>query len=255
MTSLGVAIGWGKESIPSRHDIAMNLFQRALTLPNARKNETAQLHGNIGLIHAAKGDLPQAIAAYRKALEISPSERKIRFDLVKGLAATGQWHEAESQLDIMLSDAVATPSDLSYKGFINLWLQKPETALHIFQTVLHADYRDAFVYHSLAVAMAKMNYIDRGKWFLERALEIVEPESRGKLIIYLAMMENRHLAEDPMGAKNAAYRLLAEFGLDEVLDTLRQLPFHYNYPPMDTEIVSRILNRNLIDIARLVDVP
>jgi hypothetical protein len=255
MTALGVTIGWGKESIPNRHDIAMNLFQRALTLPKARKNETAHLHGNIGLIHAAKGDLPQAIAAYRKALEISSSERKIRFDLVKVLSAIGQWQEAESQLDIMLSDAIATPSDLSYKGLINLWLQKPETALAIFQEVLQADYRDAFVYHSMAVAMDKMNYVDRGKWFLERALEIVEPESRGKLVIYLAMMENRNLANDPIGTKNAAYRLLAEFGLDEVLDTLRQLPFNHNFPPMDTESVSRILNRNLIDIARLVDVP
>ena len=67
-------------------------------------------------------------------------------------------------------------------------------------------------------------------------------------------MENRHLAGDANGVKHATYRLLAEYGLDEILDTVRLLPFTHNYPPIDTEMVSRMLSRNLVDIAQTVDV-
>ncbi|MBC2709746.1 MAG: tetratricopeptide repeat protein [Desulfosarcina sp.] len=253
LMALGVAIGWGEEDIPNKHDIALGIFNRALKLPGARKNETAQIYGNLGLIHMARGEWPQAIAAYHKALEISPNERKIRFDLVRGLIALGRWHESEKQIDILLADEFATPSELSYKGFVNLWLKKPENALRIFQEVLASDYRDAFVYHNIGVAMARLDYPERGKWFLERALEIVEKESRGRIIIYLTLMENRHMDDDVFGAKDATYRLLAEYGLDEILDTLRLLPATHNYPPMDTEAVSRILSRNLVDIAQSVD--
>lgn len=66
-------------------------------------------------------------------------------------------------------------------------------------------------------------------------------------------MENRHLAGDEYGTKDANYRLLAEFGLDEVLNTLRQLPATRNYPPMDMEAVSQVLGGNLVDIALSVD--
>lgn len=253
LMALGVAIGWGDQEIDNRYAIALEVFNRALTLPNARKNETAQIYGNKGLIHVIRGELLQAIAAYNKALEISPNERKIRFDLIQNLIALGRWQEAEAQIDILLSDEVATPSELGYKGFVNLWMGKPETALTIFQQVLQSGYRDAFVYHNISVAMAKLNHPERGKWFLERALEIVEEASRGKLIIYLALMENRHLAGDEYGTKDANYRLLAEFGLDEVLNTLRQLPATRNYPPMDMEAVSQVLGGNLVDIALSVD--
>ena len=253
LMALGVAIGWGEEEIPNRHDIALEIFNRALKLPGARKNEKAQIYGNLGLIHVAKGELPQAIAAYKNALEISPVERKIRFDLVRGLIDLGRWHDAEAQIDILLADDVATPSELSYKGFVNLWLEKPENALRIFQEVLTSDYRDAFVYHNMGVVMARLNHLERGKWFLERALEIVEKASRGRMIIFLSLMENRHMAGDANGAKQATYRLLAEYGLDEILDTVRLLPFTHNYPPIDVEMVSRMLSRNLVDIARTVD--
>ena len=253
LMALGVAVGWGEEEIPNRHDITLEIFNRALKLPGARKNEKAQIYGNLGLIHVARGEWPHAIEAYHKALEISPVERKIRFDLVRGLIDLGRWHDAEAQIDILLTDDVATPSELSYKGFVNLWLEKPDNALRIFQQVLKTDYRDAFVYHNMGVVMARLNHFERGKWFLERALETVEKDSRGKLIIYLTLIENRHLAGDASGAKHAAYRLLAEYGLDEILDTVRQLPFARNYPPIDTEIVSRMLSRNLMDIARTVD--
>ena len=254
LMALGVAMGWGEEKIPNRHDIALKIFKRALKLPGARKNERAQIYGNLGLMHVARGELPQAIAAYHKALEISPVERKIRFDLVQGLIAQGRWDDAEMQIDMLLADDVATSSELSYKGFVNLWLEKPDNALGIFQQVLTTDYRDAFVYHNMGVVMARLNYIERGKWFLERALEIVEKASRGRMIILLSLMENRHMAGDANGAKQATYRLLAEYGLDEILDTVRQLPFTRNYPPIDVEMVSRMLSRNLVDIARTVDV-
>ncbi len=253
LMALGVAIGWGEEKIPNRHDIALEIFNRALKLPGARKNEKAQIYGNLGLMHVARGELPQAIAAYHQALAISPVERKIRFDLVRALIDLGRWQDAETQIDILLADDVATPSELSYKGFVNLWLEKPDNALRIFQEVLATDYRDAFVYHNMGVVMARLNYPERGKWFLERALEIVEKASRGRMIIFLSLMENRHMIDDANGVKQATYRLLAEYGLDEILDTVRQLPFTRNYPPIDVEMVSRMLGRSLVDIARTVD--
>ena len=248
LMGLGVAIGWGEQAVPNRYDIAMQLFKRGLTLPNARNNEKAQLYGNIGLIHATKGELPRAVGAYHQALDISPVERKIRFDLVQALIAQGSWHDADAQLDILLADEIAPPSELGYKGLVKLWLDDPQAALDIFQKVLHAGYRDAFIYQNIAVAMARLDYLERGQWFLQRALDIVEAGSRGRMLIFFSLMENRYMADDVMGAKSAAYRLLAEYGLDEILDTLRQIPIAYNYPPLDAEVVSRILSRNLMDI-------
>ena len=236
--NLGISIGWGDDTVLERYDIALELFRRALVLYSSQKKLPSKIYGNIGLIHTVRGEWPKAITAYQKALEIDPNERKIRFDLVRGLIDLGRWHDAEAQIDILLTDEVATPSELSYKGFVNLWLEKPENALRIFQEVLTTDYRDAFIYHNMGVVMARLNYPERGKWFLERALEIVEKASRGRMIIFLSLMENRHMAGDANGAKQATYRLLAEYGLDEILDTVRLLPFTHNYPPIDVERVS-----------------
>lgn len=250
LMNLGVAIGWGDSPLPNRDDIALSLFRKALTLPSPRKRLPAKIYGNIGLLQMRKGAHSQAIGAYQKALEIAPKERKIRFDLIRALITIGNWRGAEEHLEILLSDGFATPSDLSYKGFVRLWQGDPEKALTIFRKVLQSGYQDPFVFHAMGVSMTQLNHIERGKWFLERALETAKAQSRGKMAIYFSLMENRHKALSPIGAKNVSYRLLGEFNLAKIVDTLRRLPGGHTYPPIDIETVSSVLSTNLLDVAR-----
>ncbi len=249
LMALGVAIGWGEKDITNKYDIALGLFNRALKLPRARKNETTQIYGNIALAHLMKGDLSAALDAYDHALKNNPQNRKIRFDLLDALIANGKWNEALEQSDILIAGEGSAAVDLNYKGLIKLWMGKPEDALALFQEALAAGLHDPFLYHNMGAAMTGLGDLERGRWFLKRALELVEQNSRGKILIYLSLVENRYKAKDEIGARGATYELLAGYGLDEVINTLKGLPKNHTFPPLDIPMVSRLFGRYLEEIA------
>lgn len=250
LTNLGIALGWGKENVANRYDIALGLFHRALPLKSSKKHLPAKIYGNIGLVHVMKGELPEACKAYREALAINPKDRKIRFDLVQALIAAGSWPEAEKQMDVLIADPYGNAGDLNYKGLINLWTGQPEQALKIFQRVLESGHQDAFVYHNISAALTQLSYFDRGQWFLARALGLAKAHSRGKLMLYLALLENRYRAGDEFGAQKATYQLLAEYGLDEVLNVLKQLPGMHTFPPLDVTAIRHTFMGHLTQIAQ-----
>jgi hypothetical protein len=94
-----------------------------------------------------------------------------------------------------------------------------------------------------------LGYLQRGRWFLRRALKIAEEDSRGKMMIYFSLIENRHEAGDEIGTRGVTYGLLARYGLDEVIDTLKVMRHRYMSPPLDLPIISRLIGRYLQDIA------
>ena len=252
LMALGVAIGWGQEDITGKYDIALNLFQRALKLSIARKNETAQLYGNIALAQFHKGNLPAVIDAFERALEQQPKNRKIRFDFLETLIAMGRWNDALDQAEKLIDGKKGTPQALNFKGIIKLWSGNPEEALSLFQQASAAGLQDPFLYHNIGAAMTDLGHFRRGRWFLRRALNMAEQGSRGKIWIYFSLIENRYKAADGFGARGATFGLLARYGLDEVKDTLKGMARRHTFPPLDIPTVSRLLGRYLVEVATVI---
>ncbi len=75
-------------------DGAISEYQQALTL-NPEKNEAYQ---NIGTLQMVRGRLPEAEAAFRKAVEVAPKSVPVRLALANFLWAAGRRADAEQSL-------------------------------------------------------------------------------------------------------------------------------------------------------------
>ena len=98
--------------------------------------------------------------------------------------------------------------------------------------------------------MTELGHFRRGRWFYRSALKMSEADSRGKILIYFSLIENRYKAGDHTGAKGATFGLLARYGLDEVMNTLQGVLRHPKYPPVDVAIVSGVIGKHAGEIAK-----
>jgi tetratricopeptide (TPR) repeat protein/4-amino-4-deoxy-L-arabinose transferase-like glycosyltransferase len=94
-------------------------------------NGFAQSYYRLGIIYEGKGDLPKALADYRKALEIDPTIVPARVNLGILLSRQGEYSEAEREL----KDATVRDPDYD-KAFYNLALVYAERGVNDSAVVL-----------------------------------------------------------------------------------------------------------------------
>ena len=100
-----------------RLDEAVAEYRKALEI----KPDYAEAINDLGVVLFAKGDLEAAIAQYRKALEIQPGSAKIRYNLGNALALHGKLDEAIAQYRKALEIA---PDDLEVFNNLGMALGK-----------------------------------------------------------------------------------------------------------------------------------
>jgi tetratricopeptide (TPR) repeat protein len=93
-----------------RSDEASALFRRAAAAGEGRTAGFARpmaarlsnLHAELGEAYAEAGDMPRAIAQYRRALELGPGFHDLRHRLARHLLAAGRYLEARDELERLL---------------------------------------------------------------------------------------------------------------------------------------------------------
>lgn len=249
LMALGAAIGWGEENIMGGYDITIGVLEHALSRPGARIDYAPQIHQNMALAYMNMGQREKAFEQFEKALAERPQSRKYRFDYIEALVKYGEWDKALDQLDFFDPNSPYRVDDLNYKALIYLWMGRPEAALDLARQSLAAGSRQSFTYHLIGAAMTNLQYFEKGRWFLDRALETVEGQSRGKMMVYYTLAENRNAIKDEIGERDAIYRLLAEYGLDDIVIVLKNLNRTHSTPPINIGVVAQSLSRHLSEIA------
>lgn len=118
--------------------------------PNA-----AVAHGNLGEVLANRGDDEEALAHYRRALELRPDYHEARVNMANALARLGRTAAAESLYATALSGAHPDAETYVNLGIVRRQAGDRAGARAAFEAALAADPRSARALNQLAVLAAE----------------------------------------------------------------------------------------------------
>jgi tetratricopeptide (TPR) repeat protein len=87
-----------------QHDLnkAADLFSRVLAIHTEDDDFAASQHNNLGAVYGDLGDFAQAIAQFRRATQIVPTDPQYHVNLASALAAQNRFDEARSEAQLAL---------------------------------------------------------------------------------------------------------------------------------------------------------
>ena len=160
-----------------RQDVAeaIGLFERALdcdpTLKDARQN-LAHLRAARGIGHFKRGELAEAEAELRAALELSPGWGQVASDLGAVLAAGGRYPEAIEYYCQAVEKSPELPIGYTNLGTAMVALGKIEEAHKILEKALQIAPDNAIALTNLAGVCETMGQLGRAAALARRALEL-----------------------------------------------------------------------------------
>ncbi len=117
------------KTLIQKHDYNRGLLEARNAIQANPKS--AEAYYQLGLAFAGGRDLPKAVSAYRKALELDPHHPQAQFHLAQLMAVYGDRtvaQEAESRLKGLLIDTDQAPDTLNTLAFTELRLGRPDQA-------------------------------------------------------------------------------------------------------------------------------
>jgi cytochrome c-type biogenesis protein CcmH/NrfG len=99
---------------------AIAAFERGLRCPDGRTFDRSKLENNLGSARVVLGDLPAAIAHFRRAIQDDPSYADAHSNLGLSLASRGQGEEAVAELRTALR---LNPGDVETRAILNRLIQ------------------------------------------------------------------------------------------------------------------------------------
>ena len=151
-----------------RTNEALAHYRKALDL-NANY---AEPHNNLGLLLANMGRTNEALAHYRKALEINPNYGGAHFNLGLLLANMGRTDEALAHYRKALK---LNPNHSKTRNNIGLMLAqlgRPEEALAHYRKALEINPNSAETHYNLGLLLVSMGRIDDAMAYFQKALEL-----------------------------------------------------------------------------------
>ncbi|MBF0413719.1 MAG: tetratricopeptide repeat protein, partial [Desulfamplus sp.] len=192
-----------------------------------------------------KQDYPKALSLYKEALALNPDILKIRHDMVKTLIFMGNYDEALSNADLLISKNDKNWVYYQLKGFILLWQNKYNDALINFQKALKLLGSEnlippkALLLNTGVTLSLKGHYkiADEilGDMIKEDMLSTeVKPDN---MPIYLALIENSLRSGDKIKAQAYASRMVIHFGKEVVLQNISLFMDNRASAPISKKIV------------------
>jgi len=127
--------------------------------PTPVPTPTAQDRADMAYQAYMDGDLEQAIAYYRDASALEPSNIDYLFELARLLILTGQTEEGLAISDQIILIAPESPDGYAIQAMALDWMGRPDEAVVTALRALEID-----PYHALTHAYLAEAYIDLGRW-------------------------------------------------------------------------------------------
>jgi len=239
--NVAINIAWDKHVTQRQLDTALVLFEKALSMNQAREVYDSLILRNIGLIHLRRGEIELAIDAFKRSLAIHPYFNEVLFDLASVHMRTGNWDAALEQLEMLLPAARdgKAPDYYKMKGYILLWQNRPETALNYFRKALAADPNNSDLLMNTGIALDRLNKHTNAGLFLQKARKA----SPNKLRYHCALIENSARAGDMKKARMHARRMLATFSLGSVFNGLESMRDNFRTAPVELALIVPIVKK------------
>jgi len=158
------------------HASATNSYSTAIELlADASGPDAPALHLKLGGVLWQQAEIEGAVAEYRRAVELAPTDATTNVTLARALRLTGKPHEAARQCRRVLSATPNEPVLHAELGDILLTLEERDRATHSFVQALRLDPECAAAHYGLGrVAEARGKVVEALDRFI-RALA-ADPE-------------------------------------------------------------------------------
>ncbi|MEY4862953.1 MAG: hypothetical protein RLZ51_1048 [Pseudomonadota bacterium] len=139
----------------------------------------APAHGMLGLIYMDLRDVPQAEAAFRRALSISPNDPELRNNFGWFLCQTGRPRESIAEFMAALRDPLyVTPArPLHNAGVCSLRLGEESAAQEYLQKAFQLDPSNPVSMYHLAEIHLRRNQLDQAEFHTQRLLASYSPSA------------------------------------------------------------------------------
>lgn len=134
--------------------------------------DAAVAHGNLGEVLAARGADEEALAHYRRALELRPDYLEARVNMANALARLGRTAAAESLYATALSRAPANAQTYVNLGIVRRQQGNLEGARTAFEAALEVNPRHAGALNQLAAIAAERGDQEESLAYLDRAIAV-----------------------------------------------------------------------------------
>jgi tetratricopeptide (TPR) repeat protein len=187
------------------------LLEKLYSERAARNPQDAEAFEGMAILQVRRGDYADAIASYRRVLELTPDDHDAKVGLGRALAFAGQYDAALQNFQELLKKRRDDTDALEGLARVQAWAGRPAAALPIFQNL--AAHYPANPEYALGLAHVEMNlhhYVDARKTLT--ALLAAHPRDREAhlQLAYLDLFEghqaealrrfNRLIREDPTDA-------------------------------------------------------
>jgi tetratricopeptide (TPR) repeat protein len=154
--------------------------------------DSAIIHAQLGWLHLAKKENPEATAEFQHALKIDP----LQLDAVSGIVAqdmaTGRKAEAIARLDAMVKDAPSNAALLTLSGRTNATAGNLDVAQSLLSKAIATDPNSLDAYSYLGEVYLRQNRIeDARREFENRAQLEMHPVAALTMVGLIYQMQNR----------------------------------------------------------------
>ncbi len=157
-------------------DEAMAHYRKALEL----KPDAADTHNNLGNALTGRGQIDEAMAHYRKALELTPDYAEAHNNLGVALAGREQFDEAITQCEKALELRPDYAEARGNLGNIMACRGQIDEAIAEYRKALEIRTQDADLHCNLGVALARCGRFDEAITEYEKALEIESGDTKAQ---------------------------------------------------------------------------
>jgi tetratricopeptide (TPR) repeat protein len=249
VNNIAAYIGWGKAASPEKKELAIRLFTRAAAMNHPSVLFRARIYDNIGTLSAELGKSGPAEAAYRKAIDLDEKFLKARYNLARLLAATAQWEKALAAADELISASrgTARPEYYETRGFVLLWMSKPDEALDSLRQSLNMGlFRSSQTLLYTGCVLSRLGRFDQA----ERFYKLAQGQQPLQPLIFFLLIENSIRAGDRPAAERFARILFSERNVYDILKTLKKLPEPGRTVPLDKDLVAPVIKTVYYAIGR-----
>lgn len=155
-----------------RYDIAADHIQRAIAILPPAHPRLASVYSDLGLTFERAGQLPEAAAAFQRAIEIQPDLAEAHHDLGNTLRRMDRFAEAEAVLQRAIEirpDLVEAHFNLANTRFK---MGRIEEAIAGYRRVIELDPTQYRALNNMGAALFDNGHQDEGMVCYERALQI-----------------------------------------------------------------------------------
>ncbi len=184
------AILTGQKAIQLFHNSIKNTYPADKTRDSAYTTFLANVHANLAMAYEDIGQLEQALAQYKKSLELVPTKSASHRDLAGVYWKMRRYAEAEPHYKRVAADA---PTDLQavYRlGLISLTKEDYETAIARFEKVIELDAAHVRAYEALGIAYQEIGDISAAMGAFEEVLRL-EPNNKNTSEILKELREKQ----------------------------------------------------------------